>query len=359
MGHHRPAFLFSFPPPLLPGMTLPDQRPFFPPGRFRLAAPPHHPTHHLHAAAVSGHLYLESAHRPVGQAVRRRGAGIHGRHHARLRQRGRHGARRMARLCGSARRARREQGSEGTHAYSGTAPCRHARGHGGAGEAAPPHAPGIPRFLAGPRKPRARLAHGPQRGPFHGHALQRLHERRIPGHARHLMGRRGGPRAQGRAEHFRGASAHRYRFARGRRHLRGQGAGHPCRGRAGPSAGVALRAAERPGARGRAARHLGRGFLLPQGQGELLVTSGVDSCFPKGIPVARVTAISTGGASRSGASVLEIQAEPLVDFHRLEEVFLLQRPADSITPESDAVYTRRTPLLEKPEEPAPEAEAGR
>ena len=89
--------------------------------------------------------------------------------------------------------------------------------------------------------------------------------------------------------------------------------------------------------------------------GELLVTSGVDSCFPKGIPVARVTAISTGGASRSGASVLEIQAEPLVDFHRLEEVFLLQRPADSITPESDAVYTRRAPLLEKPEEPAPEA----
>ena len=85
--------------------------------------------------------------------------------------------------------------------------------------------------------------------------------------------------------------------------------------------------------------------------GELLVTSGVDSCFPKGIPVARVTAISTGGASRSGASVLEIQAEPLVDFHSLEEVFLLQRPADFITPETDAVYTRRTPLLEKPEEP--------
>ena len=87
--------------------------------------------------------------------------------------------------------------------------------------------------------------------------------------------------------------------------------------------------------------------------------SGVDSCFPKGIPVARVTAISTGGASRSGASVLEIQAEPLVDFPRLEEVFLLQRPADSITPESDAVYTRRTPVLEKPEEPAaPEAGGG-
>ena len=84
--------------------------------------------------------------------------------------------------------------------------------------------------------------------------------------------------------------------------------------------------------------------------GELLVTSGIDSCYPKGIPVARITAISTGGTSRSGASVLEIQAEPLVNFHRLEEVFLLQRPLDSITPESDAVYTRRTPVIEKPEE---------
>ena len=66
--------------------------------------------------------------------------------------------------------------------------------------------------------------------------------------------------------------------------------------------------------------------------------------------MARITAISTGGTSRSGASVLDIQAEPLVNFHRLEEVFLLQRPLDSITPESDAVYTRRTPVIEKPEE---------
>lgn len=84
--------------------------------------------------------------------------------------------------------------------------------------------------------------------------------------------------------------------------------------------------------------------------GELLVTSGVDSSYPKGIPVARVTAISTGGTSRSGASVLEIQAEPLADFHSLEEVFLLQRPLDTITPENDAVYTRRSSLPEKPEE---------
>lgn len=79
----------------------------------------------------------------------------------------------------------------------------------------------------------------------------------------------------------------------------------------------------------------------PVKTGELLISSGVDSAFPKGIPVARVTAISTGAASRSGASVLEIQAEPLVDFRSLEEVLLLQRPEGAIAPESDEVYTRR------------------
>lgn len=82
--------------------------------------------------------------------------------------------------------------------------------------------------------------------------------------------------------------------------------------------------------------------------GEVLVTSGVDSAYPKGIPVARVTAVSRGGTSRFGASLLEIQAEPLTDFHHLEEVFLLQRPAGALEPESDAVYARQAPVLEAP-----------
>lgn len=81
--------------------------------------------------------------------------------------------------------------------------------------------------------------------------------------------------------------------------------------------------------------------------GEMLVTSGVDSVYPKGIPVARITAVSRGGSSRSGSSLLEIQAEPLADFLHLEEVFLLQRPAGAIAPRTDAVYTRRVPELEK------------
>ena len=90
--------------------------------------------------------------------------------------------------------------------------------------------------------------------------------------------------------------------------------------------------------------------------GELLLTSGLDSLFPKGVPVARVTAISTGAASRTGASVLDIQAEPLVDFHFLEEVFLLQRPGDAISPEKDDVYTRRLPLPEAEAESLPESQ---
>lgn len=81
--------------------------------------------------------------------------------------------------------------------------------------------------------------------------------------------------------------------------------------------------------------------------GEVLVTSGMDSAYPKGIPVARVTAVSRGGSSRSGSSLLEIQAEPLADLMHLEEVLLLQRPADSIAPASDSVYTHRSRALEK------------
>ena len=96
----------------------------------------------------------------------------------------------------------------------------------------------------------------------------------------------------------------------------------------------------------------------PVNVGEIQVTSGMDSVYPKGIPVARVTAVSREGSSRSGSSLLEIQAEPLADLLHMEEVFLLQRPADSAAPDSDAVYTRRVPALEKPEEALPHEGGG-
>lgn len=72
--------------------------------------------------------------------------------------------------------------------------------------------------------------------------------------------------------------------------------------------------------------------------GEILVTSGIDSAYPKGIPVARVTSISSGSTSMQ-----EIQALPIADFIALEEVLLLERPEGLFAPEAGAVYTRRPP----------------
>jgi rod shape-determining protein MreC len=62
---------------------------------------------------------------------------------------------------------------------------------------------------------------------------------------------------------------------------------------------------------------------VPQGSaledGEILVTSGLEEIFPKGLPVARVTRIG-----RSGASLFQvIDAEPLFAPRQLEEVALL------------------------------------
>lgn len=74
--------------------------------------------------------------------------------------------------------------------------------------------------------------------------------------------------------------------------------------------------------------------------GEILVTSGVDSAYPKGIPVARVM-----DSLPVSASVQEIHAEPLSEFYSLEEVLLLERPEGWYTPEPSPVYTRKPPHL--------------
>jgi len=55
--------------------------------------------------------------------------------------------------------------------------------------------------------------------------------------------------------------------------------------------------------------------------GEILVTSGMDGVFPKGLPVARVTAVRR----EEGTLFMDVQADPLVDIPRLEEVLLLKR----------------------------------
>lgn len=59
--------------------------------------------------------------------------------------------------------------------------------------------------------------------------------------------------------------------------------------------------------------------------GELLITSGLDDIFPKGLPVARVTTVE-----RSEISLfLDVWAEALFDLTILEEVLLLKRAHQS------------------------------
>ncbi len=53
--------------------------------------------------------------------------------------------------------------------------------------------------------------------------------------------------------------------------------------------------------------------------GDLIVTSGLGTLFPKGIPVGRVTAIEDKGSALFHFAVLV----PVVDFARVEEVLVL------------------------------------
>ncbi|MEG6593509.1 rod shape-determining protein MreC, partial [Desulfovibrio sp. 1188_IL3213] len=54
--------------------------------------------------------------------------------------------------------------------------------------------------------------------------------------------------------------------------------------------------------------------------GEILITSGLDGKYPKGIPVARVLSVAPSDYTQ----FMAIKAEPLVDLHHLEEVLLLE-----------------------------------
>ncbi|WP_045212538.1 rod shape-determining protein MreC [Desulfonatronovibrio magnus] len=56
-------------------------------------------------------------------------------------------------------------------------------------------------------------------------------------------------------------------------------------------------------------------------KGEMLVTSGLAGIYPKGLPVARVSSIL-----RSEVSLfLIVEAEPMVDFRKLEEIMVLNK----------------------------------
>lgn len=62
--------------------------------------------------------------------------------------------------------------------------------------------------------------------------------------------------------------------------------------------------------------------------GDVLVTSGVGCRFPKGIAVARVTEV----IKREFGSYQTVEAEPTVDFSRLEEVLIVLSEVENCTP---------------------------
>ncbi|HER34950.1 MAG: rod shape-determining protein MreC [Halothiobacillaceae bacterium] len=79
--------------------------------------------------------------------------------------------------------------------------------------------------------------------------------------------------------------------------------------------------------------------------GDLLTTSGIDRAFPRGYPVARVTAIETDEAQ----GFIRVIAEPVADLARLDYVLVVTKPPDA--PEeapSGETSTLTRPALEDP-----------
>lgn len=64
--------------------------------------------------------------------------------------------------------------------------------------------------------------------------------------------------------------------------------------------------------------------------GDLVVTSGMDRVYPKGIEVGRISAIG----ENNGALFKDITVQPAVDFSKLEEVLVVTVSAQSVVPES-------------------------
>jgi rod shape-determining protein MreC len=62
-------------------------------------------------------------------------------------------------------------------------------------------------------------------------------------------------------------------------------------------------------------------FFVDVQEGDVLVTSGLDGIFPKGLPVAVVTAVRKHEAS----SFQSVEARPAAHFSRLEEVLVLRK----------------------------------
>lgn len=67
----------------------------------------------------------------------------------------------------------------------------------------------------------------------------------------------------------------------------------------------------------------------PMKEGEVLVTSGLDNKYPKGLPVARVSNVAPSDYTQ----FMAVSAAPLENLHRLEEVLLLEKTGVQLPPE--------------------------
>lgn len=64
-------------------------------------------------------------------------------------------------------------------------------------------------------------------------------------------------------------------------------------------------------------------------EGEVLVTSGLDNKYPRGLPVARVNTVAPSDYTQ----FMAVSARPLVDLQHLEEVLLLEKSGVELPPE--------------------------
>ena len=75
--------------------------------------------------------------------------------------------------------------------------------------------------------------------------------------------------------------------------------------------------------------------------GDLLTTSGIDTAFPRGYPVARVTDIEMDEAQ----GFIRLIAEPVADLDRLDHVLVITEPPDAPATPSEAGETLERPAI--------------
>ena len=75
--------------------------------------------------------------------------------------------------------------------------------------------------------------------------------------------------------------------------------------------------------------------------GDPVITSGTDSLFPKGLYIGTITAVSMDGGSEGSYAIVT----PAVDFHHIEEVFVLREVIETDTDALPAINTTVRPAV--------------